>query len=72
MTETLQALEGLRQHDSLTEDTFECLQTDNVPKEWERYAYPCHTDLSCFVTNLQSRVEYITELMNLYANKKAG
>ena len=39
---TLAAIEGHRQHDSETEDTFDCIQQERTPQSWMTYAYPCH------------------------------
>ena len=66
---TRDALEGHRQHDSITEETFECLQTEKTPKEWIKYAYPCHPDITLFIANLKLRVEYIKELAQQFKNQ---
>ena len=46
-------MEGLQQHDSVTEDTFECLQYERTPKEWAQHSYPAHDNLPIFIENLK-------------------
>lgn len=75
INENLQAtratLEGHRQHNSTTEETFECLQTQRTPVQWVKYAYPCHSDIATFMENLRQRVDYIKELVEQFKSKNA-
>ena len=46
------------------------MQTEKVPQEWVKYAYPCHSELGIFMDNLKERVAYIRELVGQFSDRK--
>ena len=60
-------MEGLQQHDTGTEDTFEQLQYEKTPQEWLLYSYPAHGNLMVYIENLKQRIKYIRGLCDIAA-----
>lgn len=56
---TLAAMEGLRQHDKNTEETFECLQMERTPPKWIEFSYPSDENVVNYTNNLIERMDYI-------------
>ena len=61
--ETLAAIDGVKLTNERTDNTFECIQYEQTPREWLRYSYPASNMLPVFVQNLKQRVAYIRSLL---------
>ena len=63
LDETLAAIDGIKNSNERTDNTFECLQYERTPTEWLKNSYPAHKSLPTFIINLKTRVMFIHKLL---------
>ena len=63
-------MDGIKNSNERTDNTFECLQYERTPNEWLKYSYPANTSLPAFIVNLKARIKYIKVLLDEAKNDK--